>query len=281
VGDARGDVLDDKNDVFALGLVFWQYLTGDRPRLPPDKPYAAQAVLAGTSLSLPKSLRDVPVAEVVEAMLAKDASVRPSMSEVHSSLKNARRSMPEGKPVRLAPRKPARSADKPGPKGRLSRGRPASAADPAADGAGRKGLFTPELFKRAAGPPVPGFIAAPAGGAEAAMPDATVFDEAPPRADAPPAGAEAGEKEGGKLRGTLLKPRAPTIAAAAPDGADPAADATDVKFRGSLMRKTAEAAEAPPARAEATGDAPEDSDALIAAPTVDSKPRRRLLKRKE
>jgi hypothetical protein len=292
VGEGRGDVLDDKNDVFALGLVFWQYLTGERTPLPPGQTYAAQAVLAGTSLSLPKSVRDVPVAEVIEAMLAKEPGARPSMSEVHSGLKNARKSLPEGKPKRLEPREPGRPAGKPGLRGKLFGVRPADAADPAPDGAGGKPLFTGKLFGRAAGSAM-GF--APDGDAGVAKPDRPVTDGAPPRADAPPADAAAGGADSGgagaKLGGTLMRKAAP-VAGDAPDDTG----AAGAKLGGTLMRKTAAAGD-PPDRADATGvrpaDGPDavrdaardigpgDGDATMEEPTVDSKPRSRLFKRRE
>lgn len=259
LGEGRGDVLDDKNDVFALGLVFWQYLTGDRPALPSGKLYASEAVLAGTSLSLPRSLRDTPVAEVVEAMLAKDASARPSMSAVHSSLKIARRSMPEGKPARI---ESARPVSKPGIKGKLF-GRSVGAAGSAVEGLGGKRPFPSRIFGRLAGTGAPGFVAAPDKGAEFAA-DVPAMEGAPPVADAKSDGTE----ERDKLRGTLLKSRA---AAAEPGDAE----AEGARIRGTLMRKTAEAAADPSGRtAAAEAGSPSDADG-------DDKLRHRLVKRKE
>jgi hypothetical protein len=292
VGEGRGDMLDDKNDVFALGLVFWQYLTGERPPLPPGKLYAAQAVLAGPPLSLPESVRDMPVAEVVGAMLAKEAGVRPSMSEVHSSLKNARKALPEGKPIRLRPRDPARASSKPGLiKGKLSRRHPAGAADLAADGAGAKPPFGGKLFGRGAGPAM-GFAPASTGDAGVSMPDGPLIDAAPPHADAPPddAAADGAGSAGAttRLRGTLWRK-----AADAPEGTG----ATGARLGGTLLRKTAAAAGDPPDRADAAGavpadgpDAvrgakkdivPPDGDSTMEKPTVDRKLRSRLLKKRE
>jgi serine/threonine protein kinase len=92
VGESMGDDLDDKNDVFALGLVFWQYLTGERPTLPDDINYAAEAVQKGTVLAMPSSVKDRSLADTIASMLAKVPADRPSMSEVHSTLRVARRS---------------------------------------------------------------------------------------------------------------------------------------------------------------------------------------------
>jgi eukaryotic-like serine/threonine-protein kinase len=289
VGEGRGDVLDDKNDVFALGLVFWQYLTGCRPALPPGKVYAAQAVLAGTSFSLPKSVRDVPVAEVVGAMLAKDPGDRPSMSEVHSSLKNARKSLPEGKPIRLEPREPKRPTGRPRLRGKLFRGHPAGAAEPAAS-VGAKPLFAARLFGRFARPGM-GFAPAPDSDVGAAMPEAPVIDVVPALADAPSPGAAAGSDGAGpKLTGKLLS----KVAAVAVDAPD-SSGAPGTKFRGTLMRKTA-GAEDSPGRADVADaipvDGPDamrggekdivsgDRDAATEEPTVGGK-LRGTLKRRE
>lgn len=269
IGEGCGDVLDDKNDVFALGLVFWQYLTGEeRPPVPSGKTYAAEAVLSGSVLSPPKSVRDVSVADVVQAMLAKEAANRPSMAEVHSSLKIARKSLPEGESAKLPLRRPARSADKPGIiTGRLSRGHHADAVGRAVDDAGGKRMFTGTLFGRGAGTAM-GFTPARDG-------------------DAPRTGAA---ESGTKITGTL-----PRKAATAPAEAPDSADATSAKIGGTLLGKTAAAAD-PPDGGDATGaraaDGPEavrggerdilptDEATTIEKPTVHSKLRSRLLKRR-
>jgi eukaryotic-like serine/threonine-protein kinase len=309
LGEGSGGALDDKTDVFALGLVFWQYLTGERPPLPPGRRYSAQAVLGGTSLSLPKSIRDMPVADVIHAMLAQEPGARPSMSEVHSGLRNARK----GRPIRLAPREPARPADisgklrlpadkppesarpadKPGLKGRLFRKRPAGAAE----GVGGK-PFGGKLFGSVPGPAM-GFAPPSDGDPGAAMPDGPVIGAAPPGGDAPggdaPPGGGAAEGAGSRLGGTLWRK-----AAAGEGDAPGSAGTTEVKLGGTLIRKTAAAGE-PPDRSDAKGarsaDGPDaveraesekeiepgdgDGDAATEEPTVDSKLRSSLRKRRE
>jgi eukaryotic-like serine/threonine-protein kinase len=112
---ATADQVDEKNDVFALGLVFWQYLTGSRPGLPDGFAYAAEAVQDGAVLSLPKrAAKDRALADVVSSMLAKRSADRPSMGEVHSALKDARRSKPHDEPSH-APKLPP----EPGLRGKL------------------------------------------------------------------------------------------------------------------------------------------------------------------
>jgi serine/threonine protein kinase len=96
LGKAGGNQLDEKNDVFALGLVFWQYLAGERPMLPDGASYAAEAVQEGAMLTLPKAIKDRPLADLVISMLAMAPVERPSMGEVHTALRLARRSRMDG-----------------------------------------------------------------------------------------------------------------------------------------------------------------------------------------
>ena len=112
LGKAQGDQLDEKNDVFALGLVFWQYLTGERPKLPDGATYPAEAVSKGTVLTLPKSIKDRPLVDLVQSMLASGSGERPSMTEVHNALKTARKVGPAAAaPVHADPVAPAVPAE--------------------------------------------------------------------------------------------------------------------------------------------------------------------------
>ena len=174
VGGAAGDQLNEKSDVFALGLVFWLYLAGARPALPAGMVYPAEAVQAGTALTLPRSAKDRPLAELVHSMLAKASADRPSMGEVHSSLKLARRSMPDGKSSRPSPSRPAKPI-----RARLGGG----------------------LLRRL---PV---AASGFAGPEVAEPPRPAIDE-PSAADAPAADAP-DEAAAPRLRGKLIKKAAP------------------------------------------------------------------------
>jgi eukaryotic-like serine/threonine-protein kinase len=138
---AAGRQLDEKNDVFALGLVFWQYLVGTRPKLPGTVTYPAEAIAAGGTLPLPKSVRDAPLAALVQSMLALAADDRPSMSEVHAGLRMARRADPEVKPARPAAEEPEASKLK----GTLLRNTDASTRAKNGDVKGTEGVLPERL----------------------------------------------------------------------------------------------------------------------------------------
>jgi serine/threonine protein kinase len=223
--EAPGDQLDEKNDVFALGLVFWQYLTGERPELPDGVNYPAEAVSQGGVLSLPGSVKDRPLVDLVHSMLASGSAERPSMSEVHNTLKTARRLDPAAPTrVREAP------VERPLPaeatrgiiRGRLSKREAAPPAEPGkAEKKGLRGTLWSRLLAPAGGPPHlvahPG--AEPVGAPSADAPKPALKGSLVRRGvDARPAdgpasgGAPAEEKDGedktsGKLRGKLLKKR--------------------------------------------------------------------------
>jgi serine/threonine protein kinase len=97
IGEPVGGQLDGKSDVFALGLVFWRYLAGERPVLPIGVTYAAEAVQSGVKLTFTRYVGDRALADLVHSMLARHPDDRPSMSEVHGALKTARKSEPLGR----------------------------------------------------------------------------------------------------------------------------------------------------------------------------------------
>ena len=172
LGEAAGNELNEKNDVFALGLVFWQYLAGRRPKLPGKATYAAEAIAAGAELPLPKSVRDVPLAALVQSMLAPAAADRPNMSEVHAGLRMARRGGPEAGPARPVADEPEAPV-KTGFAGKLSKH-----FDPAIPAAGFADPATMEI---------PAFTGAPAA------------DDGPAAEVSDDAGADDGSKLKGKL----------------------------------------------------------------------------------
>ena len=222
VGDAPGDHLDEKNDVFALGLVFWQYLTGERPELPDGFNYPAEAVSQGSLLSLPRSVEDRPLADLVHSMLASQSDERPSMSTVHSKLMTARKLDPaKPAPVREAPVEPLMP-----PEGFLRGSMWSRLRGPT----GAPSHFVPPGGRAPGDPPADQPAPALKGSLSRRRPEARSPGGAPgdPPADEPapalkgslgrrrPAGGSPGapaaaeekdeeDKTGGKLRGTLLK----------------------------------------------------------------------------
>ena len=219
LGQAPGDDLDEKNDVFALGLVFWQYLTGERPKLPDGVTYPAEAVSKGTVLTLPKSVKDRPLGDLVHSMLAKGSAERPSMSDVHSKLMTARKLDPAAPvPLRDIPVEPAMPAEaiKGALRGRMAKRHPAPAAEPGKVGKKvlRGGLWRPRLPGPAGAPPrlVPDLDGEPAVEPPADAPASALRGSLTRRrpADGPrgePAAAEEkdrDDKTSGKLRGRLL-----------------------------------------------------------------------------
>jgi serine/threonine protein kinase len=181
LGEVAGDQLDGKNDVFALGLVFWRYLTGARPPLPAGATYPAEAIQAGNALVMPKVVEDRPLVSLVNSMLAKAAGERPSMSEVHNQLKLARRLAPGDRPSRLRAREPTE----------YELGPESAKYEPRLRGLGG-GLWA-RLAEHAGFTAVPGETAKPA---EPAAAEPSAEDHAAVRPET---------SESGKLKGKLLQ----------------------------------------------------------------------------
>lgn len=81
-----------KSDVFALGIVFHQYLTGEMPSFPNDYQYACEAVRAGHAFP-PESLKGVGsegLASLISQMLALNPADRPDAFSVLHMLKDLR-----------------------------------------------------------------------------------------------------------------------------------------------------------------------------------------------
>jgi len=88
---SQPEQLSAKADVFALGVVFWQYATGSLPALPAKYPYPAQAVAAGKMPTPPLPSEKDPIRLLIASMLSLEPENRPSMKEIHNTLKRIRR----------------------------------------------------------------------------------------------------------------------------------------------------------------------------------------------
>jgi len=73
-------------DIFALGLIYTEYLTGRLPEFDAKDHEAAVAVLNGAVLRMPAGTTPPEIVTLVERMLLVDPSARPSVGEVHSTL---------------------------------------------------------------------------------------------------------------------------------------------------------------------------------------------------
>jgi serine/threonine protein kinase len=141
-GGAGG--LTQASDIFALGLIYAEYLTGALPAFDPAYHEAAIAVLNGAQLRLPPGSTPAPVVALVEQMLSADPAGRPSVAEVHARLMGLRSGTPTvGRPPFPAgtpstgrgPRRlrPPRTSSEPGRAAHAATPRPAAAATPAPD----------------------------------------------------------------------------------------------------------------------------------------------------
>jgi serine/threonine protein kinase len=86
----RADELGVASDVFALGLIYTEYLTGAPP--PYDPAYHEPAVAArnGVELRIPRAGVLPELADLIDSMLAGDPSRRPTIAAVHAALMNIR-----------------------------------------------------------------------------------------------------------------------------------------------------------------------------------------------
>ena len=82
--------LTTASDIFALGLIYSEYLTGKLPAFDPDYHEAAVAVLHGTQLRVPAGGVPEAVVALVERMLLLDHRARPKVAEVHATLMGLR-----------------------------------------------------------------------------------------------------------------------------------------------------------------------------------------------
>jgi serine/threonine protein kinase len=89
-GGAGPGELSEASDIFALGLIYAEYLTGSMPAFDPAFHEAAIAVLHGQPLKLGPSRAPAPVVELVEQMLLPDPAARPGVAQVHSTLMSLR-----------------------------------------------------------------------------------------------------------------------------------------------------------------------------------------------
>jgi len=85
-GTAEAAELTTASDIFALGLIYAEYLTGSLPPFDPAYREAAIAVLSGVPLALPAASTPESIAALVQKMLLADPAARPTIEQVHATL---------------------------------------------------------------------------------------------------------------------------------------------------------------------------------------------------
>ncbi|HEX2158966.1 MAG TPA: protein kinase [Actinomycetes bacterium] len=124
--------LTQKADIFALGLVYAEYLTGALPAFDAAAhQYAGVAARAGEVLRLPPTSLPGPVVDLVDRMLLADPTARPTVAEVHTTLMGIRTpttttAVLAGVPAAPAPSAPSRLKGR----GLRSAGRPTPSPAP-------------------------------------------------------------------------------------------------------------------------------------------------------
>ena len=86
------------SDVFALGLIYTEYLTGAPPPFEARYHEPAVAVRSGETLRIPRHGIPTQVADLVDVMLSADAAKRPTIGEIHATLMTIRAPEDEGPP---------------------------------------------------------------------------------------------------------------------------------------------------------------------------------------
>jgi serine/threonine protein kinase len=93
-GSVDATDLTASSDIFALGLIYAEYLTGALPAFDPAYNEAAIAVLNGAQLRVAPGHAPAQVVALVEQMLLVDPTARPTVAEVHKTLMGLRSGTP-------------------------------------------------------------------------------------------------------------------------------------------------------------------------------------------
>lgn len=80
-------LLTTKSDIFALGVVFWEYLFGTRPSVDGHK-YTASAVASGLPIAVPGGTAPRGAVDLVLSMLQLDPNARPTLRAIQVAIKD-------------------------------------------------------------------------------------------------------------------------------------------------------------------------------------------------
>ncbi len=93
VMEGTGDessAITTKSDIFALGLMFYEYETGDPPAAGGGDTYPAEAVVGGESVRPSRELDNPSLDELIQMMLAEEPGRRPTVKELQNDLTHIR-----------------------------------------------------------------------------------------------------------------------------------------------------------------------------------------------
>lgn len=81
--------LTTQSDIFALGVIFCEYLTGKKPIFDKKNNYTWEAINNKSTISFPLDCRTPKLKELISSMLHKEDTQRPKISEVFNALKGS------------------------------------------------------------------------------------------------------------------------------------------------------------------------------------------------
>lgn len=87
LGEGQAEELQTAADIFALGILFTEYLTGQRPRAGSDADTCAVGVLKGEALQTGVDGIDWELDGLIRSMLSRSPGDRPNVQQVFSTLK--------------------------------------------------------------------------------------------------------------------------------------------------------------------------------------------------
>jgi serine/threonine protein kinase len=87
--DEDRKTLTVQSDIFALGIIFTEYLTGEKPKFNSKYNYTWEAIIDHSSINIKGGGRTIKLKELLCLMLQKEKEKRPSIEEVFNILKHS------------------------------------------------------------------------------------------------------------------------------------------------------------------------------------------------